>query len=241
MAPRAAKKPKANTPAAKRSPTPAAVPTLRTRDRILREAMRLFAEVGYEAATISQIEAAAGLSPGSGALYRHFASKQDILIAGVADIKARIDANRAAAQLVNSAHLAATSDADLTRILGLTHALVLHGMESGADLMLTLMRSGKAMPNGLRRDIEDWLSESMLNTARSIADRHLFVGYERLADDSVATAYVMMAPLMWSKVLEWNQDLPAGLTHERIRNAWVAWVVALVGEQGDRSGLAPPS
>ncbi|MBV8966759.1 MAG: helix-turn-helix transcriptional regulator [Mycobacteriaceae bacterium] len=45
--------------------------------------MRLFSAKGFEATSISQIEAAAGLSPGSGALYRHFASKEALLDAGV--------------------------------------------------------------------------------------------------------------------------------------------------------------
>ncbi|MFI6691993.1 TetR/AcrR family transcriptional regulator [Streptomyces sp. NPDC050433] len=54
-----------------------------TRSRILTEAMRLFGELGYTATTISKIEAAAGLSPGSGALYKHFRSKKDILSFGL--------------------------------------------------------------------------------------------------------------------------------------------------------------
>ena len=54
-----------------------------TRQRIIDEAMRLFGEQGYAATTIAQIEAAAGLSPGSGSLYRHFPSKQALLAKGV--------------------------------------------------------------------------------------------------------------------------------------------------------------
>lgn len=56
--------------------------TQSTRDRILTEAMRLFGEQGYGATTIAEIEAAAGLRPGSGGLYRHFCSKQEILETG---------------------------------------------------------------------------------------------------------------------------------------------------------------
>lgn len=52
-----------------------------TRERLLTEAWRLFSEKGFEAASVSQIEAAAGLSAGSGALYRHFKSKDDVLAA----------------------------------------------------------------------------------------------------------------------------------------------------------------
>jgi AcrR family transcriptional regulator len=49
-----------------------------TRERILESAMRLFAERGFRATTIGDIEAAAGLSPRRGALYRHFASKEAV-------------------------------------------------------------------------------------------------------------------------------------------------------------------
>lgn len=56
---------------------------LPTRQRIIDAAMRLFGEQGYAATTIAQIEAAAGLSPGSGSLYRHFPSKQALLAEGV--------------------------------------------------------------------------------------------------------------------------------------------------------------
>lgn len=54
-----------------------------TRSRIVGEAMRLFGELGYTATTIAKIEEAAGLSPGSGALYKHFRSKKDILSVGL--------------------------------------------------------------------------------------------------------------------------------------------------------------
>jgi AcrR family transcriptional regulator len=54
-----------------------------TRDRLVTEAMRLFSAKGFEATSVSQIEAAAGLSAGSGALYRHFKSKDALLDAGI--------------------------------------------------------------------------------------------------------------------------------------------------------------
>jgi len=54
-----------------------------TRERLVTEAIRLFSAKGFEATSVSQIEAAAGLSPGSGALYRHFKSKDALLDAGI--------------------------------------------------------------------------------------------------------------------------------------------------------------
>ncbi|MCV7220918.1 TetR/AcrR family transcriptional regulator [Mycolicibacterium elephantis] len=54
-----------------------------TRERLVTEAMRLFSARGFEATSVSQIEAAAGLAPGSGALYHHFKSKDALLDAGI--------------------------------------------------------------------------------------------------------------------------------------------------------------
>lgn len=54
-----------------------------TRERLVTEAMRLFSTNGFEATSVSQIEAAAGLAAGSGALYHHFKSKEALLNAGI--------------------------------------------------------------------------------------------------------------------------------------------------------------
>ncbi|WP_304114839.1 TetR/AcrR family transcriptional regulator [Mycolicibacterium bacteremicum] len=57
--------------------------TATTRERLMSEAMRLFSEQGYRATSVAQIEAAAGLAAGSGALYHHFKSKEALLEAGI--------------------------------------------------------------------------------------------------------------------------------------------------------------
>ncbi len=54
-----------------------------TRERLVTEAMKLFSAKGFDATSVSQIEAAAGLTPGSGALYHHFKSKDALLDAGI--------------------------------------------------------------------------------------------------------------------------------------------------------------
>lgn len=55
-----------------------------TRDRIAREALRLFARQGYAGTSIAQIEEASGLKPGAGGLYSHFKSKREVLETAVA-------------------------------------------------------------------------------------------------------------------------------------------------------------
>lgn len=52
-------------------------------ERILREAMRLFADRGYDRTSVPDIQEAAGLSRGSGALYKHFLSKEALFQIGV--------------------------------------------------------------------------------------------------------------------------------------------------------------
>src|ERR1700761_2624707 len=54
-------------------------PDATTRERLLDAAMDLFARRGYAATSIADIQQACGLSPGSGALYKHFPSKKALL------------------------------------------------------------------------------------------------------------------------------------------------------------------
>ena len=59
--------------------TQAAPSALPTRERILSAALELFATQGFDATSTAQIEKAAGLSPRSGGLYKHFRSKEQLL------------------------------------------------------------------------------------------------------------------------------------------------------------------
>ncbi|HEY1829359.1 MAG TPA: TetR/AcrR family transcriptional regulator [Acidimicrobiales bacterium] len=67
-----------------------------TRARLLRSALSLFWERGYHGAGTNEIGAAAGLSGPS--IYRHFATKDDMLVAGVLDGAEKLAAGAIAAQ-----------------------------------------------------------------------------------------------------------------------------------------------
>src|SRR5947209_16941746 len=54
-----------------------------TRERLLDEGVRLFAAKGFRETTGGEIEAAAGLEPRRGAMYRHFPSKEALLEAAL--------------------------------------------------------------------------------------------------------------------------------------------------------------
>jgi AcrR family transcriptional regulator len=54
-----------------------------TRERIVTEAIRLFAVNGFTGTTVGDIEEAAGLAPRAGGLYRHYRSKEAVLSAAI--------------------------------------------------------------------------------------------------------------------------------------------------------------
>src|SRR4051794_17192846 len=54
-----------------------------TKERLLDAGVRLFAEGGFRGTTVGDIEAAVGLQPRRGALYRHFPSKEALLQAAL--------------------------------------------------------------------------------------------------------------------------------------------------------------
>ncbi|WP_436793391.1 TetR/AcrR family transcriptional regulator [Actinospongicola halichondriae] len=65
-----------------------------TRERILDQSLELFARKGVAGTSVVEIEAAAGLSPGSGSFYRHFENKDAVLVAVVDRELARAEAAR---------------------------------------------------------------------------------------------------------------------------------------------------
>jgi len=125
-----------------------------TRERILEAALRLFAEQGFKATTVKQIELAAGLSAGAGGLYRHFSSKQELLDAVVAW---QVTANRELVEQLSGTGPGDGREADTEWVPGpgLHQELVsvarsgLARLESEAGLTRLLLRDLKDHPRAL--------------------------------------------------------------------------------------------
>jgi AcrR family transcriptional regulator len=132
-----------------------------TASRISREALRLFARDGYGATTVAAIEASVGLSPGSGGMYRHYESKEDVLraavdgyearfaerVASMADELSKVDRNDRRAQLMIIAdHTLETApeQRDLFRVLFREADAVPHVLSDVRDRFLTLSYAGFA-------------------------------------------------------------------------------------------------
>jgi AcrR family transcriptional regulator len=126
-------------------------PPTRTRDRIVAEAMRLFAQHGYAGTSVASIEAAAGLSAGSGGLYKHFASKRAVLAEGVARL---IGAGGELSALLGPAP--GGGDTDPRRLLEQIARAGLRRLEHERDFNRVLVRDLAAFPDllALARDDE---------------------------------------------------------------------------------------
>lgn len=156
-----------------------------TRDQVLRVAMRLFGEHGYTATTIAQIEAEAGLSSGSGALYRHFRSKRDLVAAGIeeqfqgaADLQALLASDDSLAGL------------ELPERLGVVFRSAIARLEHGQDLVRMLLREYRAFPDLMERlrDVQ------MMRVVETVAK--WLAGQPELRDadqDWTATAGILVA------------------------------------------------
>ena len=134
-----------------------------TRERIVIEAMRLFAQRGFRGTSVSQIEAAAGLSPGSGGLYHHFSSKDAVLAEGVSRHLARLDALREIRQVF-------AGIGDVKSQLAITARYYLAELDSQADLLRLLVAEARRKPDLLTsavdhlvartyEDFADWLAQ----------------------------------------------------------------------------------
>jgi AcrR family transcriptional regulator len=136
--------------------------TAPTRERLVTEAMRLFSAKGYEATSVSQIEAAAGLSAGSGALYNHFESKKALLHAG---IDRQLDRRRAMRDIRELFAGLGDLRAELT-VLG---RYLLSVVDEEIELVQIAARTPQgysphldtayaALVDGLNAELSDWIS-----------------------------------------------------------------------------------
>ncbi|HWL97911.1 MAG TPA: helix-turn-helix domain-containing protein [Nocardioidaceae bacterium] len=195
-----------------------------TRDRLLSEGMRLFGERGYGATSVAEIEAAAGLRPGSGSLYRHFASKEELLAAGLE----RLLADAHEKPLVNDP----SGAEDPEELLRAATRSGLRHMDHGRDLSRLLFRGLDTFPPLLER----------------FGDAELRVMHEQLTglltrlagDETGETDWGAVAVVLQGAVAHYwlVRDLfgehPVEVDEDRFVRAAAAMVAALLAEHSGR-------
>lgn len=153
-----------------------------TRERLITEAMRLFSQQGYRATSVKQIERAAGLVPGCGALYNHFKSKQELL---TAVIDRQLDRRRAMHDI--SALFAGRGDLRTELALLCRYLMSVLDRESEflqvvartpADESPRLTDAYAALIDGLYSELGDWINTCFPDLAE--AGRIAIVGVDAL-------------------------------------------------------------
>jgi AcrR family transcriptional regulator len=189
-----------------------------TRERIVEQAMRLFSQHGYAATSIAKIEAAAGLTPGAGGLYHHFASKEAVLAAGIERQLARLGALREIRHVLGSL-------GDLKAELTLTARYVLTELDSESELLRILASEARSRPQLLTAAVEELVSSTFTGFATWIGERA-----ERPVSDehAMAIAAVGLGALLSSRLLRDAIGIPPPLDDDTLVETWVQMMLLAV-------------
>ena len=183
-----------------------------SRDRILDAALALFASRGYAGTSTAEIQKASGMSPGSGALYRHFRSKNDVLRAA---LRRGLERMRISPAWRQATEPAARSDA-LTNVATATRETIL----GNADLVRLMLHEPEAASELVD---ELWI--------RNLSHAHAIMGHALRAtadaagtevEDPEAISAVLLAALSYMPVMEVLLGRPPGdMDPERFQAAWL--------------------
>jgi len=228
-------------------PTTPARDPVPTRTRLLAEALRLFGERGYAATTIAAIEEAAGLSPGSGALYKHFRSKADILAEGITQLIGEGAPLRALlGGTAGTPEAAALDRLPLTDRLAFVAVAGLRRLEQERDFNRILLRDLKDCPELLDRAGNDEIRDNHRGLTRWLAAQAEAAGGDLDRDWEALAAVTMNATAhYWLLRDVFGGEHPTGVSEERYVRALADLVAALVapntpaGEGSDAPGQDP--
>jgi AcrR family transcriptional regulator len=187
-------------------------PPVHTRERILTAARRLFAEQGYMGTSVGEIESAAGLSPRSGALYKHFPSKQAVLAAVISQHTDVVDEMRSQLELMPLG--------DLRAELMVTARWGLAELRREHELTRIVMKEGERFP-----EIAEAFREAIVMPGHRMATEWLVRHVEREGghvEDPEAFAAVTTDSLVGFTLQEaLFGPAPTGVDEERFLAAWV--------------------
>jgi AcrR family transcriptional regulator len=195
-----------------------------TRERIVSEALRLFAERGYAATSVAEIEAASGLSPGAGGLYRHFRSKEEVLTAAVREHITRTS-EQVSAAFQHAGDVRARPLADRLRLAA---TVGMAKMREEADLIRVLFRDLDKFP-GLITEIREGIVNPLYDMiGKWLADQPEMAGVE--ADwDAIGLALGGAIVNYWLASDSLHEP-PQRVDEQRFIDGWAALALGLAGQ-----------
>jgi AcrR family transcriptional regulator len=192
-----------------------------TRERIVDEAMHLFSRHGYAATSIAKIEAAAGLSPGAGGLYHHFASKEAVLAAGIERHLSRLEALREIRAVLGSL-------GDLKAELTLTARYVLAELDNESELLRILASDVRSRPQLLTSAVEQLVSSTFTGFAGWIAEH---AEREIAAEEASAIAAFGLGSLLSSRLLRDVLGIPPPIDDAALIDTWVEMMATALADR----------
>lgn len=183
-----------------------------TRERILKEAIGLFSAKGYQATSVADIQVACGLTPGSGALYKHFPSKKALLDAV---IDRHIESMAAERQAFED-HL----PDDLRQLLRYGAEVVWRAMERDRQIVRITVRDVEPYPE-LRDRLWDGVLANVYREFEAVLQMEKGRGRVDVADPA-ATAAVLVASLTYFPIIHSVIGrTPGDIDADRFLDAWV--------------------
>jgi AcrR family transcriptional regulator len=194
-----------------------------TRDRILDAAVELFGRQGYHGTSVGEIEEAAGLTPRSGALYKHFPSKAALLEAAMEQRSRVVDELEALVTITP----VADPHAEVAALIHIAFR------EIGRDqrLFRIVMREGDNFPELRDRFYDRIVRRGHAQTAERL---RLLAEAAGVSDvDLDALAAVLLAPIISYRALETIFGRPPGdLDEERYLETWTRSASSLLEAHG---------
>ncbi|MQY20912.1 TetR/AcrR family transcriptional regulator [Nocardia macrotermitis] len=191
-----------------------------TRERIVAAALRLFAEQGYASTSVAAIEEAAGLSPRSGALYTHFASKEKVLAAAVEAAITLAETGFALAPMFPLGDLRAEL------VLVARGSLLL--MSNWGNLIRVMMKESEQFPEVMTQARERLFSPSYTYLAGWLTER---AAQEQLPErdfEAMTTIWLGAIENFWVMTNVYRHR-PLGTTDDRFVEEWVDSLLTALG------------
>jgi AcrR family transcriptional regulator len=197
-----------------RPPSPA------SRQRILDAALKLFAEQGYAETSVAEVQAASGLSSGSGALYKHFASKEQLLAEGIERELVHLEGVRIARRIVPQL-------GDFRAELEIVGRFLSLELAAERDLLRVLFKDADRFPRVLASARRRLVDPAYAEFAEWMGSHD-----EVCVEDVEAIAAVAFGAIVQYRVIEALLGFPpAGLDEERFLRAWVEMVSSMTARR----------
>lgn len=194
-----------------------------TRQRLLDVGMRLFAERGFRATAVGDIEAAAGLQPRRGGLYKHFPSKQALLEAAVRSHleRAAADAAQVGDVRIPEAETGAPDRGQRRLVVTAIGRWFLDEMDRLEDLTRVVEHDGPRLL-GLVVELRTGMVDLSYRTAAGIV-----ATTSPEVEDPEATAVILLGALVALRRTAWTFGAPSlGIEDDRALAAWTDVVLA---------------